>query len=195
MSITVRSLVGAEMLSVLDEFARLRVQVFRDFPYLYDGDAAYEAQYLAGYGAHPHTIMVGAWDGTALVGAATAMPLTAHDDAARLSLPNGAPPARDVFYCAESVLLPDYRGQGIGHAFFDHREASARDNGYGWSAFASVIRPATHPLRPADYRPLEGFWRARGYAPLEGAVMDIAWTDIGETEQSTKELQVWLRPL
>mgnify|MGYP000408638396 CR=1 FL=1 len=31
----------------------------------------------------------------------------------------------DIFYCAESVLLPEYRGQGIGHRFFEILESFA----------------------------------------------------------------------
>jgi len=34
-----------------------------------------------------------------------------------------------VFYLSESVLLPAWRGQGVGHAFFDAREAHARQRG------------------------------------------------------------------
>jgi hypothetical protein len=75
---------------------------------------------------------------------------------------------KDVFYCAESVLLSSCRGQGAGHAFFDRREAHAARLGFGKVAFCGVVRPADHPARPEGYRPLDGFWRARGYAPLDG---------------------------
>ena len=81
--------------------------------------------------------------------------------------------AEDVFYCAESVLQERYRGQGVGHRFFDLREAHARALGFSWSVFCAVIRPQQHPLRPAGYRPLDPFWRRRGYAPLTGCVGGI----------------------
>lgn len=195
MAVEIRILRGAAMQEVIASFAALRVTVFREFPYLYDGDPKNEARYLAAYGQHPQAILVGAWDGDRLVGAATGMPLSAHGDAAALRLPKGDPQLGDVYYCAESVLLPEYRGQGIGHAFFDHREAQARDCGFGWTAFAAVIRPETHPLRPETYRPLDGFWRKRGYAPLVGSRLRFDWTDIDQQASSSKELQLWLRRL
>lgn len=102
---------------------------------------------------------------------------------------------QDIFYCAESVLLPGYRGRGIGHAFFDAREAHARALGRARSAFCSVIRPDDHPARPASYRPLDGFWRGRGYAPLPGAVAQFSWTDVGDSHDSRKPLQFWIRDL
>ena len=100
-----------------------------------------------------------------------------------------------IFYCAESVLLPDYRGQGVGHGFFDHREAHARAMGFDYSAFCGVIRPADHPLRPTDYQPLDAFWRKRGYAPLGGVVAEFRWKDIDQLEETSKPLQFWMRSL
>ncbi|WP_172332402.1 GNAT family N-acetyltransferase [Mangrovicoccus sp. HB161399] len=194
--IELRPLTGAELDGALDGLAALRIEVFRAWPYLYDGDLAYERRYLAGYGGTPDAILVGAWDGGRLVGAATGMPLAAHHAAEEGgSWPEGAPPVKDIFYCAESVLLPEYRGQGLGHRFFDYREDQARAAGFDWSCFAGVIRPADHPMRPADYRPLDPFWRKRGYAPLEGATERFRWKDLGETEETEKELQVWLKKL
>jgi len=104
-------------------------------------------------------------------------------------------PLSDIFYCAESVLLPDYRGQGIGHAFFDAREEHARALGHRYSAFCGVQRPKDHPLRPDDYQPLDPFWRKRGYAPLEGAVARFAWKDIDQAQETDHPLQFWMRRL
>ena len=196
MTVSVRPLVGDDLAEGVDALARLRIAVFRHWPYLYDGDPAYEARYLASYGNTPAAVMVGAWDGDQLVGAATGMPLLAHREAAEGGhWPEDAPPLSRIFYCAESVLLPRYRGQGIGHIFFDYREELAREQGFHWCCFASVIRPDSHPLKPAGYRPLDPFWRKRGYAPLPGAVERFRWKDIGEAEETEKELQIWLRAL
>jgi len=101
----------------------------------------------------------------------------------------------DIFYCAESVLLPEYRGQGIGHRFFDEREAHARRLGRTHSAFCGVIRPDDHPLRPSDYRPLDPFWRKRGYAPLGGVIAKFSWLDVDQASATEKPLQFWLRQL
>ena len=78
---------------------------------------------------------------------------------------------------------------------FDAREAHARDLGHDFSAFCSVIRPADHPARPADYRPLDDFWRKRGYAPLEGVFARFSWKDLGQPRETEKKLQFWMRPL
>ncbi|MBC7493194.1 MAG: GNAT family N-acetyltransferase, partial [Novosphingobium sp.] len=92
-----------------------------------------------------------------------------------------------------SVLLPQYRGHGVGHAFFDHRETRAREFGANAACFAAVIRPDDHPARPAGYQPLDAFWRKRGYAPMPGFVTELAWKEHGEAEESPKPMQYWLR--
>jgi len=193
MSLAFRSYVGADAGAVLDRLARLRIAVFRDWPYLYDGDLTYERRYLDLYTA-PRAIVVGAFDGDVMVGAATGMPLTDHDQEFTTALAGSAPLDR-IFYCAESVLLPDYRGQGAGHAFFDLRETHAGSLGLTRSAFCAVQRPTDHPARPADYQPLDAFWRKRGYQPVEGAIAHFAWKDLGTAGETEKPLQFWMKRL
>jgi GNAT superfamily N-acetyltransferase len=180
---------------VLDDVARLRIAVFRDWPYLYDGDLAYERDYLAEFAASPGAIVVTARDGTRIVGAATGSPLADHAEDFADAFAGSGIDIGDVFYCAESVLLPDYRGQGAGHRFFDLREAQGRALGATYCAFCAVVRPEDHPARPPGYVPLDGFWKKRGYDKLSGAVAHFSWQDVGKGQTDAKPLQVWIRRL
>ncbi|MCU9850290.1 GNAT family N-acetyltransferase [Defluviimonas sp. WL0024] len=195
MTIEVLVLEDDALEAALDDVAKLRIAVFRDWPYLYDGDLGYEKRYLKTYRHSPNAILVGAFDGSRLVGASTGTPMEEHGDEFGAAFTGTGIRLTDIFYCAESVLLPDYRGRGLGHAFFDAREAHARKLGRSHSAFCRVVRPEDHPLHPASYRPLDAFWRKRGYAPLEGAVAEYSWKDIGEAEPTTKPMQFWIREL
>ncbi|WP_233192843.1 GNAT family N-acetyltransferase [Acidimangrovimonas sediminis] len=190
-----RALTGATLGDVLDDVARLRIAVFRDWPYLYDGDLDYERGYLASYRDSRDAIVVGAFDGARAVGVATGTPMEDHatDFAAPFAATGIA--LDQIFYCAESVLLPAYRGQGVGHRFFDLREAHARALGRRYVAFCSVQRPADHPLRPAAARTNDAFWRGRGYAPLEGVVARFRWKDVDRVDETEKALQFWMRRL
>lgn len=187
-------LTGDAVGTVLDDLARLRIAVFRDWPYLYDGDPDYERAYLQVYQA-PGAVVVAAYDGTRMVGAATGAPMEHHARDFAAAFTARPEPLEQIFYCAESVLLPEYRGHGLGHAFFDAREAQGRALGRSFCAFCSVIRPADHPLRPEGYRPLDGFWRGRGYAPLPGVVASFEWKDHDQPATTRKPLQFWMKPL
>lgn len=189
----VRLLTRSELSARLDDLARLRISVFRDWPYLYDGDMAYERTYLRPYLDSPGAVVAGAFDGPDLIGAATAAPMEDHAADFAEPLARTGLELSDIYYCAESVLLPGYRGRGIGHRFFDLREAKAREMGRGHVAFCAVIRPDDHPARPSGYRPLDGFWKARGYAPMPGVHARFHWRDLGEADETAKPLQFWIK--
>jgi GNAT superfamily N-acetyltransferase len=193
--IRVEVLTGAALEAALEDVARLRIKVFRDWPYLYDGDLVYERNYLQTYRDSAGAVLVGAFDGNHLIGAATGTPMEDHADDFASAFAARSEDLSQIFYCAESVLLPDYRGHGIGHRFFDLREAHARALGCATSSFCAVRRPTDHPMRPENARDLGPFWRGRGYQPLEGAVVQYDWTDLGDNQQSSKPLQVWVKDL
>lgn len=193
MSVEVCRLAGADIGPVLCDLARLRIEVFRAFPYLYDGDFDYEARYLQEYAAAPNSLLVIAAEGSRIVGAATAAPMQHQKAEFRAPFEQRGLDTRLLFYFGESVLLPEFRGQGIGHAFFHHREAHAAECGAAAASFAAVVRAEDHPAKPAGYRSLDGFWTGRGYSRIEGLQTGLSWLDLGENEESEKTMQYWLR--
>lgn len=193
--IDVRALTGADLGAALADVARLRIAVFRDWPYLYDGDLAYEEGYLQTYRESDRAIVVGAFGGADLVGASTGTPLADHADDFAAAFDGTGIALSEVFYCAESVLLPGYRGHGVGHRFFDLRENHARNLGFSKCCFCAVIRPVDHPQRPSNYHPLDAFWRGRGYAPLNGVVAQFKWKDLRQDVETAKPLQFWIKGL
>jgi GNAT superfamily N-acetyltransferase len=195
MPVTLQPLTGAEILPAIDALAALRIRVFAEWPYLYDGDEAYERDYLREFIAAPGAVLVLARDGDAIVGAATASPMLSQKLGFYAPFAERGIDVRSLFYFGESVLLPTYRGQGIGHGFFDHREAQARAQGAGACTFAAVVRPAHHPRRPANHRPLDAFWRKRGYAPMEGLTASMDWKDHDDVCETAKSMQFWMKNL
>lgn len=181
---------------VAREVAALRIEVFRSFPYLYDGDLAYEEKYLATYARSERAVWVLARAGDRIVGASTGLPLADEEPAFQAPFEAAGWDIGRVFYFGESVLLSEYRGHGIGHGFFDHREAHARAFGaYTHTAFAAVDRAEDDPRRPPGHRDLDGFWRGRGYEKHPELRMKLGWKELGEREESDKTLTFWLRAL
>lgn len=194
MSTEVRILGRDEIAERLREIAMLRITVFRDWPYLYEGNLDYEREYLRPYTESPHAIVAGAFDGAAMVGVTTGAPLSDHDPSVAAAVRELGLNPPDVFYLAESLLLPAFHGRGLGHAFFDGRERHARRHLFRHAVFASVIRPADHPARPRSPRDLEPFWRKRGYVPT-GKAAKMRWRDVGDVAETEKSLALWGRTL
>ncbi len=184
---------GAEVVPHLAAVAALRMQVFRDFPYLYDGDADYERNYLATYAQSADSVFVLALEGEAVVGASTGIPLAQDGAAFQTPFRQRGLPVSAVFYFGESVVLPTYRGRGLGHAFFDARETHARELGFTMTAFCAVDRADDDPRRPAEYQPNDAFWRKRGYARQPGMTMRLAWRKVGSDRETGNDLTFWLR--
>lgn len=193
--IDVRALTGPALEAALDGVAALRIAVFRDWPYLYDGSLDYERAYLQTYRDNPGALLVGAFHNDRLVGASTSTLMEDHAEAFSAPFRALNIPLTDILYGAESVLLPEYRGIGLGHRFIDLREDHARAMGRAYVAFCSVQRPAHHPAKPANARSNDAFWRGRGYETLPGVIAEFSWKDLGDEAETLKPLQFWMRKL
>lgn len=185
---------GAALEQFIPELARLRIEVFRDFPYLYDGNIDYEKKYLQTYIDCPESVIVIAFDGDTVVGASTAIPMKYETDELKKPFIEQGYDLDEVFYCSESVLNKDYRGLGIGVKFFEQREAHAESlGGFKHICFCCVERPVDHPRRPIDYVPLDQFWNKRGYVKHPELDTIYSWKDLDDVDETPKPMTFWLK--
>jgi hypothetical protein len=154
---------GAALQQYIPELARLRIEVFREFPYLYDGDFDYEEKYLQTYIDCSDSVIVLAFDGDKIVGASTAMPMKYETNELKKPFIENGYNLDDVFYCSESVLNKQYRGLGIGVRFF------------------------------ADYVPLDKFWNKRGYFKHPELSTTYSWKDLDDINETPKPMIFWLK--
>ena len=184
---------GPEVEPYLDALGHLRITVFRDYPYLYDGTLEYERSYLKTYARSEGSLVVIVKDGDQVVGATTCLPMTDEGPEFQEAFARGGYDLSSICYFGESILLPQYRGRGIGKEFFRRREAQARRLGSRLTAFCAVDRPQDHPQRPAGYTPLDGLWTQQGYTRHPELQCTFVWKEIGESEESPKTLTFWLK--
>jgi GNAT superfamily N-acetyltransferase len=191
-----RVVTGPDIGKYIDQLGQLRIEVFREFPYLYDGDPEYEQAYLQRYAGSPDSIAILIFDGEKIAGASTGLPLKDETDEFRGAFANSGYPLDTIFYCGESILLPRYRGMGVYKHFFRERERHAHSlGGYSHITFCAVERPENHPLRPPGYRPLDPVWKKFGYLKDPSLKTTYHWRDIGEDHESGKPMVFWIKSL
>lgn len=186
---------GGQIAGRIEPLAKVRIEVFRDWPYLYEGSLDYERHYLDTYARSPGSLAVLVWEAERCIGATTSQPLAEATDAAQRPFLAQGMDLERIHYFGESVLLPGYRGRGLGVKFFEAREAHARRLGQRLCAFCSVDRPDDHPARPAEFVPNDAFWTRRGYRREPSLRTEFSWTDVGSALPSPKPMTFWTREL
>jgi hypothetical protein len=194
-NIKVVTFTGASIRTYIPSIAKLRTEVFREYPFLYAGDTKYENKYLKKLTRCKDAIAVLIFDGPKIVGSSIGLPL--EEEAAEIQQPfleNGHNPA-DYFYLGDSVLLKPYRSRGLGHHFFDLREAHVKHlKRFQHICFCTVVRPKNHPRRPKEPTiSLEQFWKKRGYAQHPKFKCFISWRDLDEEKETPKPRVFWIK--
>ena len=186
MDVQIVSVEGQKARGYINDLAALRIQVFKDFPYLYDGDVDYEKKYLNTYFKSKTGRVFLALDGKRVVGASTCVLAVEEEEAFKAPLVKAGYDPKKVLYFGESILLSRYRGQGIGKSFMKERIEYARDLTVKHCAFLSVSRERSHPKRPKNYRPLDSFWKDWGFSKQENLHAFYEWKEIGESSRVQK---------
>lgn len=192
--LTFHALCGDALTPWLDELGKLRISVFREYPYLYDGTLEYEREYLKTYVKSPRSLVVLVTSGkNEVVGATTCIPLADEGPEFQEPFIKAGWNVNEVCYYGESILLPELRGRGLGKEFFRYRESHAEQLGSKWTAFCAVDRAPDHPMRPEGYRPLDDYWISQGYTKRPELNATFVWKEIGEATESPKTLTFWTK--
>lgn len=184
----------SQILNHLEEIGNLRIEVFREFPYLYEGNLDYEIKYLSRYARSQTGAIFLVWDQKKLVGASSCMAL--KEEEKEFQGPFHDSDIDEVFYFGESILLPSFRGKGIGKEFFKLRENHALEtlgSKLKITTFCAVDRPKDHPKKPINYQSPEGLWLSRGYEKQSNLQAKFSWPEIGSSRETEKTLTFWTK--
>lgn len=193
--ITEQLLTGVAIAESLDDLATLRLDIFREYPYLYEGQREDELHYLDTYAKAPDACVILTYDGLTVVGAATGMPLV-HEDTQMIDAFSGTTlPLNEVYYVGELLFRPAYRNGGLGQKLLAQLESHIRSLGrYRRLTCATVERPDDHPLRPRDYIPISRFLARTGFVRLSGVTTRFSWREIDGVKRE-HPMQFWSKDL
>lgn len=193
--IHVRAFIGSTIKPYTHSVSKLRSDVFREYPYLAEPDLIRETEFLRKIASSKEAVGVLVFDNTTIVGASFGIPLVQMEEMNK-PFQEKHLSADSYYFFTESVLLKHYRNRGIGHHFFDVREAHVIHlKKYRHICFSTPVRPENDPQRPSTYFPLDDFWRKRGYVPHPELKSRAAWKEVGETKATEKTMIFWIKDL
>jgi GNAT superfamily N-acetyltransferase len=192
---TEQLLTGTAIADGLDEVATLRLEIFREYPYLYQGRRDDELAYLGAYAAAPDACVILAYDGDAVIGAIAGMPLV-HEDPEMIDAFAGITfPLDEVYYVGELLFRSAYRNGGLGQKLLVRLESHLRSLGRCRSlTCATVERPDDHPLRPHDYIAMTRFLARTGFVRLTGVTTSFTWREIDGVKRDHL-MQFWSKSI
>ena len=141
--IVIKNYFGKDVNSLLDQVCRMRIEFFREYPYLYVGNYEYEKEYITGLSKSSRSMIASAYYENELIAISTALPLVSEADILE-ELPKifsnaGYDPTR-YYYYGEIIILPDYRGIKLSQRLYNEHQTFAQKWGYKNACLAVVVR-------------------------------------------------------
>lgn len=194
----VKIITGSNIANYTHEVASLRCDIFKEFPYLYQGNLSFEYKYIENFSKQQDSVLLLAYKENLLIGCSTGMPLldNFHEEL-KLIFRENSYNISELYLFGESVIKKDFRQRGLGGLFFSMRENyvyNCSNNKYKFTSFFAIEREYTHPARPKNYYDLSHFWHKKGYVKTDMQVY-MSYKEIGEHTDSAKLMSIWIKPL
>lgn len=195
MVITENLLTGFAIESCLDDLASLRIKIFREYPYLYDGVREDELKYLRLYMDTPDAFVISVKDAGNMIGAATGVPLRYEQDSLIAPFKGTSYSVDELFYVGELLFYPKYRACGLGIRLLEQVVERVRSlDNYRYLTCATVVRPEQHVLCPENYIKIDRFLARTGFVLLPGVTTSFAWKE-ADGNNYDHLMQYWIKEL
>lgn len=172
---------GQQFQQHINTIAALRILIFKEYPYLYDGDIQTEMDYLKSYSKSKNSVLIIVKDKQKVIGAVIGIPLAEADE---IILPPFAQnqSIHSIFYLGEILLLKEYRGKGIGYQMYRMFEDLVRQKKqYHKIAIAEVIRDQHDPRKPKNYISVHKLLERLGYVKHPEMVILASYKEVDST--------------
>lgn len=185
---------GQQSRRYAEQIASIRLELFREFPYLYLGTVEEEYEYLSMYFDSPSATLVLGFDRENQL-VCYSSSLAVDDCTDDIKLPCASLGYLNILYIGEVMLRSDYRSRGISRYCMAHHEALAREGGYDAVVFMTIDRSHDHPCAPVGYRPLDDLWIKYGYKRVTGVSVLQSWRQVDTQEYVSHTLSLWIKPI
>jgi ribosomal protein S18 acetylase RimI-like enzyme len=188
---------GQEVSPYIDDLANLRMNVFAEYPYLYEGKLEYERPYLNQYVVSQNSIIALAKIDSRVIGFVSGVPIAESFDQDSKNLFSGKEiSVETIFYLGEIVIEPEYRYGSIGNKLYELFERQVRSSGaYTTIMGCMVVRDEDDPKRPSNYVALDKIIEKRGAVKCPDLIERRDWPESGQEDFIPHLMQYWAKEL
>lgn len=190
-------LYGPEIKDEINFIAQQRIDIFKEYPYLYEGNFETEIAYLMWFVEQRDSCAAIAYKDNNPVGFITGISFVAFENHFKGSkdifIKASLDPSAYYYFC-EVIVKPEHRRNSIAKRLFALLEAHAKSQGYRAGCFVNESHE-DHPLKPADYKDLTSLFHALGYTKTNLSIM-FKWQTLaqnGKIEELEHILTYWLK--
>jgi GNAT superfamily N-acetyltransferase len=195
-SIRIETFRGKEITPHIDEIVNLWSKIYRDYPYLYDGEDAIYKAHLSGYAKLNDSIICVVFDNKKAVGLAIGIPLTQTREIYQEVFLEKGYELQSIFYLSEFGLQPDYRGKGVEEKMYQKIEDFVLQNGkFKMICFWEINNSLISPQKRSGYVPKEKFWNQLDFTRHKELSFHVHWTNINAKEKTPHLATYWIKIL
>lgn len=193
-NIRVETFIGSEITPYIDALAHLRITIFREYPYLYEGSLVYEKRYLSKFANSNQSLVIILFDGDRVVGALSAVPLSEEAEEVKAPFIAQGIDTSHYLYLSEVLFLKEYRGLKkfpLVYKQFCHYVDQNR-----WIKHIMLLtidRKKDDPRMPAGYRSLDLLWERHGFRIEKTLSSEMSYREIGESKETPKPFLCWVK--
>ncbi len=176
-----------------DNIAQIRITLFSEYPYLYQGTIACEKEYLRTYFESSNASILLVFDKGDIVGFSSSIPLSQETHELKRPFIEKGLDCNEYLYIGEVMIHPLYRGKGIARYFLEFHENKARQEGYEYTTFMTVDRPDDHPCKPKNFKPVDEIWQHFGYKLLPDMKVSMGWLQVDTETKTLNTLSLWYK--
>lgn len=177
----------------------LRITIFKEYPYLYEGNVKEENAYFDWFSKLPNTAIAVAYLDAKPIGFTSGTSFVDFDEHFQGSVDiftKAKLEAKNYYYFPEILILPEHDNDLINYRLFEALENHAKKLNYKSGCFVTEEHES-HPLKPQDYKPLDYLWHLLDYTK-SALIINFSWSTI-QADKSSKDkkhaLIYWLKKL
>lgn len=182
---------GSEIEKHIDQLGRFRIEIFREYPYLYDGNIEYERTYLGRYSRNSESFLLILQDTHGIIGACTGIPLNGENHEFQNAFVGEN--RDEIYYIGEVMLRADSRGKKLGSRLLSTALGLIDSKKFKKVSLCTVDRGLNHLQRPVSYCSPDYLWKKCGFEKSINLLAYLDWKDIGQEIETQKPMNIWFR--